>query len=130
MLQTNGFAQMQDLRRGDNVTEHDIQTNIMINLSAAGCIVHRTNTGVFYTRDGRPVTIGNPGQSDLQGHRPDGKCFYIEVKKPGQKPRQDQLRFIDAMRKSGAIAFWSDNADEVVQLVMGEQQNVIQESLK
>lgn len=99
------------------MTEHDIQTMITVELCRRGCIVHRTNSGVFYTKDGTPVRIGIPGMSDLQGHRPDGRCFYLEVKKPGQKPRENQLRFLDAMRSTGAIAGWADSVEKAVEVV-------------
>lgn len=103
------------------MTEHDIQTLISLELSRHGCVVHRTNSGVYYTKDGRPVRIGHRGQSDLQGHRPDGKCFYIEVKKPGEKPRQNQLDFIEAMKNSGAIAGWADSVEKAVDIVFGSE---------
>ena len=99
------------------MNEHDIQTQIIIELCKLGCIVHRTNSGVYYTKDGRPVRIGIPGMSDLQGHTPSGKCFYIEVKKPGEKPRENQLNFLNAMEKSGAIAFWCCSAQEAVEKI-------------
>ena len=99
------------------MTEHDIQTMITVELCRRGCIVHRTNSGTYYTEDGRPVRIGIPGMSDLQGHRPDGRCFYLEVKKPGQKPRENQQRFLSAMRKSGAIAGWADSVEKAVEVV-------------
>ena len=95
--------------------EHEIQIQITIELCRRGHIVHRTNSGIYYTKDGRPVKIGVPGQSDLQGHRcTDGRCFYIEVKQPGQRPRQNQVAFLSAMAATGAIAFWCDNVDDAI----------------
>lgn len=100
------------------MTEHDIQTMISVELCRRGHIVHRTNSGVFYTRTGQPVRIGVPGMSDLQGHRnPDGRCFYLEIKKPGEKPRENQLRFLDAMRSTGAIAGWADSVERALEVV-------------
>lgn len=99
------------------MTETDLQNLIRCELSRRGCFVQRTNSATLYTKDGRPVRIGIPGQSDLCGHRPDGKAFYAEIKKPGQKPRENQLNFLEAMRNSGAIAFWCDNVDDAVKEV-------------
>lgn len=99
------------------MTEIDLMRLICIRLSELGCIVHRTNSGVYYTKDGRPVRIGIPGMADLQGHLPDGKCFYLEVKLPGQKPRENQRRFLDAMRRTGAIAGWADSVEKAVEVV-------------
>ena len=106
------------------MTEHDIQTSICVELSKRGCIVNRTNSGIYYTSDGRMVRIGRPGTSDLQGHRgTDGRCFYIEVKKPGQKPRENQQDFLDAMRNSGALAGVAHSVDEAFEIVFGGEQD-------
>lgn len=104
------------------MTEHDIQTSICVELSKRGCIVNRTNSGTYYTSDGRTVRIGRPGTSDLQGHRgTDGRCFYIEVKKPGQKPRKNQQDFLDAMRNSNALAGVAHSVEEAVWIVFKEE---------
>ena len=101
------------------MTETDIMKNIMIALCERGCIVNRTNSGVYYTKDGRPVRVGAPGMSDLQGHTPSGQCFYLEVKKPGQKPRKNQIEFLEAMRSTGAIAGWADSVENALKIVDG-----------
>ena len=98
-------------------TEHDIQTAIAVALCKRGCVVHRTNCGTYYTKDGRVVRIGLPGMSDLQGHRADGVCFYLEIKKPGQKPTQKQKDFLRAMQLSGAIAGWADSIETALEVV-------------
>lgn len=123
------------------MTEHDVQSLIAVELSRRGCIVNRTNSGVFYVvpswafnsnktvtlgewlrQNVRRVTIGHRGQSDLQGHRPDGRCFYIEVKRPGQKPRQNQQDFLEAMRNTGALAGVAHSVEEAVGIVFGGKQ--------
>lgn len=102
-------------------TETDIQTAIRIELSKRGCFVQRTNSATLYTKDGRPVRIGIPGQSDLCGHRPgDGRSFYIEVKKPGENPRENQERFLRQMRDSGALAGVAHSVEEAVSVVFTE----------
>ncbi len=108
------------------MTEHDIQAKIEIELCKRGCIVNRTNAGLYYSIDGRPIRIGRKGQSDLQGHRPDGKCFYIEVKKQGQNPRKEQLDFLQAMKSTGAIAGWADSVEKAVSLVFDEEVKIPQ----
>ena len=106
------------------MTETDIQTAIRIELSKRGCFVQRTNVGTFYMADGRPVRIGIPGQSDLCGHRPgDGRSFYIEVKRPGEEPRENQERFLRQMRDSGALAGVAHSVEEAVGIVFGGEQD-------
>lgn len=85
--------------------ESAILHRCMLALSEAGCTVFRTNVGMFYTIDGRPVTTGLPrGFSDLFGHRPDGRAFYVEVKSERGRLRPEQTAFITAMRARGAVA--------------------------
>ena len=88
------------------MTESDLMRAIMVALSADGHFVARANVGLFFTADGRPVKTGLPkGFSDLFGHRSqDARAFYLEVKTPKGRPSPEQLAFISAMKKRGAIA--------------------------
>lgn len=104
------------------MTETDLQNLIRVELSRRGCFVQRTNSATLYTKDGRPVRIGLPGQSDLCGHRPDGRAFYIEVKRPGQKPRKNQKDFLEAMRNTGALAGVAHSVEEAVAVVFGDKE--------
>lgn len=90
---------------GSSETEHDIQQSIRMALSPFA-VVFRINVGVWTTADGRRVSTGvQRGFSDLFGHRKsDGRAFYIEVKKSGERASHEQIRFLDAMLKSGALA--------------------------
>lgn len=99
--------------------ETSIQNKIKIALSRKGCIVHRANVGVFYTPDGRMIHIGTIGHSDLYGHRPDGKAFYLEVKTNFGKLKADQSNFLTQMKLSGAIAGVAHSEDEALQIVFG-----------
>lgn len=98
--------------------ETDIQNRIRVALSEAGCIVHRCNTGTFYTKDGRAVKIGEVGHSDLYGHRPDGKAFYLEVKTPIGQASREQIDFVEAMYRSGAIVGFVRTVEDAVKVVM------------
>lgn len=52
------------------------------------------------------------------GHRiSDGKALYIEVKLPGEKPREDQEKFLNAMRRTGAIAGCAHSIEEALNIV-------------
>lgn len=121
------------------MTEHDIQTSTMVELCRRGHMVFRRNTGVFYNIDprwfssnqtvnigewlrknARRITIGPRGQADLQGHRPDGKAWYLEMKQPGKRPTAEQQNFLDQMRQSGAIAGWADSVERAIEVVENE----------
>ncbi len=64
------------------------------------------------------MNVGQHGESDIFGHRIlDGKAIYIEVKLPGEKPRQDQDKFLKAMRAAGAIAGCAHSVEEALSIV-------------
>lgn len=88
------------------MTEADLMRTIMVELSADGHFVARANVGLFFTEDGRPIKTGLPkGFSDLFGHRQaDCRAFYLEVKTATGRPTKEQLAFIAAMQKRGALA--------------------------
>ena len=50
--------------------ESVIQTSIRLRLSKLRMLFLRYNVGTFWTKDGRPVKIGEPGVSDLIGMVP------------------------------------------------------------
>lgn len=97
--------------------ETKLQNQIIVALCARGCFAVNHTVGDFYTKYGGRVSVGVPGESDIWGHRPDGKAFYIEVKMPGETPRQNQLDFIEAMKNSGAIAGWCTSIEGALQIV-------------
>ena len=95
-----------------------LQNKIIAALCQNGCVARNHTVGQFYTKYGAIVNIGNHGESDIFGHRKsDGKALYIEVKLPGEKPRDDQERFLMAMRAAGAIAGCAHSVEEALNIV-------------
>ena len=103
------------------MTEHEIQNEIRAAL-APYAVIFRCNVGKGYTQDGRYFSTGlPPGFSDLFGvRRSDGKAIFIEVKSSVGKPTQNQLNFIEAMKKHGAVAGICRSAMEAIKLVTEE----------
>ena len=97
--------------------ETALQNKIIVALNEYGCYAVNHTVGDFYTKYGGRVSVGVPGESDIWGHRPDGRAFYIEVKLPGETPRKNQMDFIEAMKSSGAIAGWCTSVDEALRIV-------------
>lgn len=96
----------------------------MLELSKRECKVFNRPTGLFYTKHGSeyvPVKVNVRGASDLQGHRSDGRAFYIEVKKPRHKTNkkhlQEQENFLEQMRKSGALAGFAESVNDALKIV-------------
>ena len=64
------------------------------------------------------MNIGQHGEADIWGHRiSDGKALYIEVKLPGEKPRPDQQKFLEAMQRTGALAGCAHSVEEALSIV-------------
>ena len=103
--------------------ETALQNRIIAALCARGCHAENHTVGVFYTQYGGKVAIGHPGEADIYGHRPDGRAFYIEVKLPGQNPRQNQRDFLAAMTASGALAGVAHSVQEATMIVFGKETN-------
>ena len=98
--------------------ETALQNRIIVALCQNGCVARNHTVGQFYTRYGALVKVGTHGEADIWGHRiSDGKALYIEVKLPGEKPRQDQQEFLDAMRSSGALAGCAHSVEEALEII-------------
>lgn len=102
--------------------ETKVSDNIRLELCKRGCKVFRSQLGLFYTQYGEMINIGIKGESDLHGHRPDGKAFYLETKFKGtEKHRPEQIKFIDSMQKSGALAGFANSVDQALKIVFPEK---------
>lgn len=103
--------------------ETALQNKIIVALCEYGCVVRNHTVGQFYTKYGGIVNVGRHGESDIMGHRiSDGRAIYIEVKLPGEHPRDDQQKFLNAMRRTGAIAGCAHSVEEALQIVMVTKQ--------
>jgi hypothetical protein len=104
-------------------------------------VIHRNNTGKLRDANGRLVTFGlAEGSSDLIGslcvpirapypgyedsnppivhaRRDIARSLCIELKQPGKKPTDDQVRFLESHAKAGWIAFWADNLQTVIDMI-------------
>lgn len=98
--------------------ETALQNQIIVALCKHGCVARNHTVGQFFTKYGALVNIGHHGEADVWGHRiSDGRAFYIEVKLPGEEPREDQKRFLEAMAATGAIAGCAHSVKEAIELV-------------
>lgn len=105
------------------MNEAAIQHHIQLAVSEAGHTCFRANVGLFFTKDGRPVKTGLPvGFSDLFGFTSDGKPFFLEVKTDTGRARPEQIAFISAMQKRGAIASIVRSVDDALKLLRKSEQ--------
>lgn len=68
------------------------------------------------------ATLGSKrGVSDIIGVLPkNGRALFLELKAPGKRPTPDQVQFLTEMAAAGALAFWADNARDVVARLAAE----------
>lgn len=101
--------------------EHEIQNRIRLCCDDIA-VLFRINVGSGYTFDGRYLNTGVPkGFSDLFGFRlSDGRAVFIEVKTPRGKPNKDQLKFLEAMRKYGALAGIARSIEEARKIILNK----------
>lgn len=98
--------------------ETKLQNQIIVALCKNGCVARNHTVGQFFTKYGGLVNIGRHGESDIMGHRiRDGRALYIEVKLPGEHPREDQQKFLDAMANTGALAGVAHSIEEALTIV-------------
>ena len=90
--------------------ESSIVTSIMRELRKHGAMVIKIH-GDPYMPGGTPDLIGCAS----------GRCFVLEVKRPGKKPRALQVQQLEKWRKAGAVVGVVTSVKEAVCLVFGEQ---------
>ena len=87
----------------------------MLRASALGLRLFRRNVGTLFTADGRPVRVGVPGESDLQGWRtititPDmvgtriAQFVAVEVKTARGTLTQEQRDYLRTVSDAGGVA--------------------------
>ncbi len=112
--------------------ESNIQSEILLALSQADCLVFRVDTaGVWVGRvlhqEKGMVTLANArmiqaglckGGSDIIGiHKPTGKFIAIEVKTPTGRVSKEQTNFINAIRNAGGISGVARSAQDALDLL-------------
>lgn len=78
----------------------------------------RANAGKIQdARTGTWIKLLPKGYSDTFGVRKDGKALFIEVKKPGEKLRPEQINFRDAVLNLPVIYGVARSAAEAVEII-------------
>ena len=79
---------------------------------ALGIPIERRSVGLA-DYDGRKVRHGRKGEADLTGTIPSGPHrgarLEVEIKRPGERPRPEQLDHLRRVNADGGIAFWTDD---------------------
>ena len=114
------------------MSERDIQTSILLELSHGPTRLLRINAGVAWqgtviehTRHrlvlARPyaIRLAAPGVSDLIGWTEGGRFVAIEVKAPRGRVTDEQKAFLDLVRRSGGLADVARSVEEARKIIRG-----------
>ena len=102
-------------------TEKEIQSAILdyLRLHPKVAFVGRFNRGVMQSSyQGRESYVQFNtlrGFPDIHGCLKGGRALYIEVKRPGRKPTEDQAAFLAKAEAAGALAITATSAEQVAE---------------
>lgn len=107
---------------GELKSEANIQNQILIALSQAGCLVWRQDTGAYKDpKSGRLVRYGLcKGSSDVIGLCPDGVFLAVEVKTATGRVRPEQETFIVAVKRAGGRAGIARSVEDALKIANGD----------
>lgn len=99
--------------------EQEIQKAILDYLRHIHAVpVKINNGGVFSQSRQTYIPSRQKGISDILACYK-GYFIAIEVKRKGAKPTPEQLGFLDEVRRAGGFAIWTDNLDDVIEMIDG-----------
>lgn len=105
-------------------SEHQIQDEIRIALSKAGCTIFRANAGQVTTIDGRQFYGMPKGFPDLCGFRHcDGKMVFIEVKNDKGKLRKEQAIFKEFLEQKPVLYGVARSVEDALKIVERTEPN-------
>lgn len=111
------------------MSESEIQANVRL-LSRGNVRLFRFQCGHFELKDGRRITVGVPGMSDLIGWKktligPEhigmelAVFVAIECKSATGRPTEAQLGFIELVREMGGLAGIARSTDDAQEIIGG-----------
>lgn len=103
---------MEYRRRGREVarkqTENEVEDEVVTWLRIEGWIVRRNHVGTFYTRDGRPISMGEAGECDWRAVKP-GAYLEFEAKATGLTPSDRQREYMAKRKRQRIPCIWADS---------------------
>lgn len=117
-------------------TEASVLRSIVATCALRGVYSLRLNSGAqaIPAADGharRYVRFGEKGCADLLLLLPGGRPAFVEVKRPGKRPDDHQLRWLLARQQAGAVAIWADrvaNFDKILRHLLAGGDAVLDEN--
>lgn len=105
-------------------SEHEIQSNILLEVSKRGHKIYRANAGkIKNAHTGTWVKLLPAGFADTFGFRKsDGKFFAIEVKGEKGRLRKEQKRFAEFAEKQPILYGVARSVEDAIQIIEEEEQ--------
>lgn len=98
----------------------DLVNRIRLYLSEIGAMSVPVDTpGLLYTRDGRPAKFGTKGALDIAATIK-GRAVWIDAKIGRDRLSPAQVRFSEAQKRAGGIAFAAHSVEEVAERLAAE----------
>jgi hypothetical protein len=94
----------------------DIVKPILDYCNQVGIFARRRHLGAYLIGN-RRVKSPEAGRADLWGILRSGRHFEAEIKKPGEKPSDEQLEWLGDCARVGAVAFWTDSLDGFIKII-------------
>jgi len=92
---------------------NDLVREIRMFISQIGGMSACVDTpGLLYTRDGRPAKFGTKGALDVAA-TVKGRAVWIDAKTGCDRLKPAQVKFCEAQRRAGALAFAAWSVDDV-----------------
>ena len=94
--------------------EQDIQRQILDFLRFKGIYCWKNSTvGIFNPKTGGYIPSHAKGVSDILGILPGGRFLAIEVKRPGGRPSEHQVQFLQEINGRRGLAFIAYSVEDV-----------------
>lgn len=104
--------------RGKKRTEAQILKAVMMEASRLGMRVFRNETGLFYAKNGTPVSCGlRKGSGDLIGWTRHGRFASLEIKKVGGRASKEQINWMEQVQAAGGFACIIDDEKKLKKML-------------
>lgn len=91
----------------------DLVNRIRLYISQIGGMSTCVDTpGLVYTRDGHPFKLGTKGALDIAA-TVRGRAVWIDAKTGNDRLKPAQVKFAEAQRRAGGLAFAARSVDDV-----------------
>ena len=98
----------------------DLVNRIRLYLSQIGAVSVPVDTpGLLYTGDGRPAKFGTKGVLDIAA-TVRGRAVWIDAKTGKDTLKPAQVKFAEAQRRAGGIAFAARSVEDVANTLKAE----------